>query len=118
MEQLDGAEMQERVAEKESALDQLRQFLSTIDAASRDPDRWERAYFKKALDLLNAGAYGAVAPEVEYALEPPAKRCPKAQPQDDPELHRLNLAMMHRELDAAEVMPVTPYPPRFPYIRK
>jgi hypothetical protein len=102
------AHTQERATAKWRAVAALRYTWSTIAQQQREPDPWERVYFKRGLDLLVAGAYDAVQSEVESALLPSAKRSVGMQPSYDPSLDRLNLVTMRRDLNAAAKKPVMP----------
>jgi hypothetical protein len=102
------AHTQERAASKRRAVAALRYAWSTIQQQQREPDPWQRACFKRGPDLLVAGAYDAVQPEVESALLSPAQRSIGAQPLSDPSLDRLNLITMKQELTAAARKPVIP----------
>ena len=105
-----GATLQERVATKRKAVAALRYACAAIERQQREPDPWERAYIKRGIDLLIAGAYDAVQPEVESALLAPAQRSLRAQPLVDPVLDRLTLVRLKRELNAAARKPVMPNP--------
>jgi hypothetical protein len=100
--------MQKRAKEKQEALDRLLKVISAIEAAGREPDRWERVCLVLGISCIFSGLYELAKTEAHVAATPAEERSPKSNLPLEA-VYDCTLVLLKRALQEAQNAPVEPF---------
>jgi hypothetical protein len=95
--------------EKQEAITRLDRVISSIEAAERQPDKWERVYLVLGISHVFRGAYGLAKADASRAMTPPEERSQTPDLPSDP-VYNYELVRLKNALNEARSARVEPYP--------
>ena len=102
--------LQERKAEKDSAVAAIEDAIAAIAAQDRQPDLWEKVALVEAIGSVTRGAYRLAEGQAEQALVLPSQRSDVFNRPLEPVFDRCDLDLLKKALTFVDLEEVREFP--------